>query len=158
MINSETFKNLFKKWKKQSPAIFERLKNTDYETLYKTGKLVSKNKSVQLNKPQSKRYDIGEGQMTRSKFEQQDIDEKTPVEISDVDSSAVESIQYDPKKENLDVTFVGGGKSYRYPKVPKEVYHAFESAPSKGAFVNTVLQKYSNVNDPEVQKKIREGK
>lgn len=157
MISQETFKNLFKKWKTQSPKTFEKLKNTDYETLYKTGKLIEKNKSVKLNKPQSKRYDVGNGALTRNQFEKQDIDDKMSVEISDVDSSAVESIQYDPKKKNLDVKFVNGTKEYRYPNVPKEVYHAFESAPSKGAFVNETLSKYSDITSPEVQKKIREG-
>lgn len=157
MINKETFKNLFKKWRSQSPKTFEKLKNTDYETLYKTGKLIDKNKSVKLNKPQSKRYDIGNGALTRNQFEKQDIDDKTQIEISDVDSSAVESIQYDPKNKNLDVKFVNSDKEYRYPDVPKEVYHAFESAPSKGAFVNTTLAKYSDISNPQVQKKIREG-
>lgn len=155
MISKETFKNLFKKWKSESPKTFEKLVNTDFETIRRTGKIVDKNKSVKLNKPQSQRYNG----MTRGQFERTYNEQNVPqgeIVNEAVDSSAVESATYDPKKGNLDITFVGGGKEYRYPKVPKEVFERFQRSPSKGLFVNTVLKGYSNIGDPEVQKKIAE--
>lgn len=78
-------------------------------------------------------------------------------ETSFVDSSAVESFHYDPEKKNLDIKFVGGDKEYRYPDVPRNVANGLYAAPSKGAYVNSVVSRYSDISNPEVQKKIKEG-
>lgn len=154
MINQETFKNLFKKWKTQSPKTFDKLVNTDFESIRQANKAIKKGKTIQLNKPQSQRYNG----MTMGQYQKQPAPgDREKVETHTTDSSAVQSIEYDPKKGNLDVTFVGGDKEYRYPEVPKEVAESFMRAPSKGQFVDEVLSRYSDIGHPEVQKKIREG-
>ncbi len=44
-------------------------------------------------------------------------------------------ISYDDDRHELDITFVGG-KTYRYLKVPSEIYDGLLDADSKGAFFN----------------------
>lgn len=52
-----------------------------------------------------------------------------------VPSTAVQSIDYDPKAQNAEVTFVGGKKSYSYP-MTKEEFKSFMNADSKGRWIN----------------------
>jgi hypothetical protein len=55
--------------------------------------------------------------------------------MPEVESSAIERIEYDPRQEALDVWF-SGGRGYRYLAVPPRLYDAFLAAPSKGVFFN----------------------
>ena len=50
-------------------------------------------------------------------------------------STAIRSIFYVPAKRELWVTFVSG-RRYVYAGVPSNVFDAFETAPSHGAFFN----------------------
>jgi KTSC domain len=50
-------------------------------------------------------------------------------------STAVRSLFYDPAKRECWVTFVSG-RRYVYADVPPDVFHAFKTAPSRGAFFN----------------------
>jgi hypothetical protein len=54
-------------------------------------------------------------------------------------STAIERISYDEVARELHVKFVGGG-TYTYFDVPKSVYAAFCSAPSRGAFLNNFVK------------------
>lgn len=109
-------------------------------------------KDWSINKPQSIRIN----QQTFGQMQREKGGNRKANEVSQVDSSAVESINYDQNKGNLDVRFVGNPKEYRYPSVPKKVVQAFMMSPSKGSFMNKVISKYADYSNPEVQKKIRE--
>jgi hypothetical protein len=50
-------------------------------------------------------------------------------------STAIRSLFYDPARNELWVTFVSG-RRYVYADVPAEVFDAFKSAESRGAFFN----------------------
>jgi hypothetical protein len=56
-----------------------------------------------------------------------------------VESSAVAAIAYDARCADVYVEFVDGD-TYAYGRVPPPIWHAFETAPSKGRFVNLVLK------------------
>ncbi len=55
------------------------------------------------------------------------------------ESSNVEAIGYDETLEEVWVRF-DGGRTYAYENVPPTVWSDFESAASKGTFVNQVLK------------------
>ena len=78
-------------------------------------------------------------------------------QVAQVDSSAVDKINYNPETKDLNVTYAGNPKEYLYPNVPKKVVQAFLMSPSKGAFANKVISRYSDYSNPRVQQKIREG-
>jgi hypothetical protein len=50
-------------------------------------------------------------------------------------STAIRSLFYDPAKHELWVTFVTG-RRYAYAGVPSDVFDAFKTASSRGAFFN----------------------
>jgi hypothetical protein len=50
-------------------------------------------------------------------------------------STAIRKLFYVPAKRELWVTFVSG-RHYAYADVPPEVFDAFTTAPSRGAFFN----------------------
>lgn len=56
-----------------------------------------------------------------------------------VDSTAIRTIDYDPRGKRLRVTFVSGER-YAYAGVPAEVYRAFLEADSKGRFFQAQIR------------------
>jgi KTSC domain-containing protein len=54
-------------------------------------------------------------------------------------STAIRSLFYDPARRELSVTFVTG-RRYVYAGVPSEVFEAFKTAESRGAFFNHVIR------------------
>ena len=54
-----------------------------------------------------------------------------------LDSSAIEAVKYDQKRQTLDVEF-REGHSYRYMDVPEFVYRELLNAKSAGVFWNAV--------------------
>jgi hypothetical protein len=54
-------------------------------------------------------------------------------------SSSVAAIAYDEQAQEVYVRFIGG-RTYAYGGVPRAIWREFQSAPSKGAFVNRVLK------------------
>jgi hypothetical protein len=60
--------------------------------------------------------------------------------ISDVKSTAVSRIAYDPETATLSVWFRDSGQCYRYFAVPPAAYQAFADAASKGRFFNTHIR------------------
>lgn len=62
----------------------------------------------------------------------------------DIPSTAIKKFKYDPKTEELYVTFQGSNKKYWYPRVPKEKIEEMMNAPSKGEyFMNNIHDQYS---------------
>lgn len=132
---------------------FQKLMNIDYSKFKDQG-----NKQQQeVIRPKSVRING----MTLPQIRSQN-NRNANAETSFVDSSAVESIRAQPRGDGSDnkdviIQFVGGEHPYMYPNVSKNVLNGLYAAPSKGAFVNKVLSRFSDVSDPHVQKFIREG-
>ena len=62
----------------------------------------------------------------------------------DIPSTAIKKIKYDPKTQELYVTFQGSNKKYWYPRVPKEKVEELMEAPSKGEyFLKNIHDQYS---------------
>lgn len=62
----------------------------------------------------------------------------------DIPSTAIKKIKYNPKTQELFVTFNGSNKEYWYPRVPKDKVEAMMNAPSKGEyFLNNIHDQYS---------------
>lgn len=65
----------------------------------------------------------------------------------DVESTCIDSWDYDPNTLDLDVYFVSNpSKAYRFPSVPKSVVKRWIYAPSKGQFYWRVIRRYSKRN------------
>lgn len=52
----------------------------------------------------------------------------------DIPSTAIKNVKYDPKTQELWVTFQGSNKKYWYPRVPAEKVEEMMQAPSKGEY------------------------
>ena len=62
----------------------------------------------------------------------------------DIPSTAIKKIKYDPKTQELYVTFQGSNKKYWYPRVPKEKVEELIESPSKGEyFLKNIHDQYS---------------
>jgi KTSC domain len=53
-----------------------------------------------------------------------------------IDSSAIESVEYDESLQKLLVKFRDSGETYAYFMVPRATFENLMAAPSKGAYVN----------------------
>jgi hypothetical protein len=60
-------------------------------------------------------------------------------EMQPVVSEAIASIGYDEEAEEVYVEF-NSGRTYVYMQVPRPTWQDFETADSKGGFVNSVLK------------------
>ena len=61
-----------------------------------------------------------------------------------VDSSAIETADYNYTNEALTLTFKNGGR-YEYSRVPRFVFHGLQEAASKGKFINNyVIRSYGH--------------
>lgn len=54
-------------------------------------------------------------------------------------SSVIRDTSYDEATKEMRVTFVSG-RVYVYEQVPRVIYNAFGSAPSRGAFFNVAIR------------------
>ena len=160
--NTNAWGAISKRFKREDLQGKKKLKR-ESESFPSFSKLIQSNiKAVQSNQNKqdwnvSKPKSIRINQQTFGQMQRDAGGNRKANEVSQVDSSAVESIHYNPDKGNLDVRFVGNPKEYRYPSVPKKVVQAFLMSPSKGSYMNKVISKYADYSNPEVQKKIREG-
>jgi hypothetical protein len=59
---------------------------------------------------------------------------------TDLESSSLASITYDPKAGLLEVVFRRTGHVYDYFGVPRAIYRALMDADSKGTFLNQVIK------------------
>lgn len=160
--NTNAWGAISKRFKREDIQGKKKLKR-ESESFPAFGKLIQSNiKAVQSNqnkqdwnisKPQSIRVNNQTfGQMQRDKGGNRKANQ-----VAQVNSSAVDKINYNPETKDLNVTYAGSSKEYLYPDVPKKVVQAFMMSPSKGAFANKVISKYSDYSNPRVQQKIREG-
>lgn len=95
---------------------------------------ISKGRVVNISAPQSSRFPG-----FREFPEAADDFKETAVS-----STAVRSIDYNPKNGNLDIQYTSGSKKYRYPNVPPEVVTEFLDSPSKGKYLYyEIAPKYS---------------
>lgn len=93
---------------------------------------IAKGRTVNISAPQSSRYsfdskgiaDLASGKKTADDYKE-----------TSVNSTAVRSIDYNPKNGNLDIQYTSGSKKYRYPNVPPEVVTEFLDSPSKGKYL-----------------------
>lgn len=70
--------------------------------------------------------------------------EREQMYTQDIPSTAIKNVKYNPKTEELYVTFQGSSKKYWYPRVPKEKIEAMMEAPSKGEyFIENIHNVYS---------------
>lgn len=108
---------------------------------------VAKGRKISVSSPQSSRWSVDQqGLMDlRSKAEQKEQpDVEAPLKETSVASTAVKSIDYNPKTRNLDIQYTTGPKKYRFPNVPPEAVTEFLEAPSKGKWLYYEIQpKYS---------------
>lgn len=98
---------------------------------------ISKGRTVNVSAPQSSRYsfdskgiaDLASGKKTADDYKE-----------TSVDSTAVKTIDYNPKNGNLDIQYTSGNKKYRFPNVPPEVVTEFLDSPSKGKYLYYVIR------------------
>lgn len=70
--------------------------------------------------------------------------ENARVYETEVPSTAIKKVKYDPKTESLYVSFTDSNKKYFYPRVPKELIEKWMKAGSKGQFfLNNIHDQYS---------------
>lgn len=118
---------------------FDKLSGKDFN--YDVQKGLDKNRKIKVTNPQSARVSVNGKQMLKGRY----IPENDEVmNEEDIDSTAIESFEYDPKSSVLTIWFKGGdGTGYDFPDVPKSVVEKFIAAPSKGEFYNQVITNYS---------------
>lgn len=114
-----------------------------------------KKQNAKVNKPQSIRINnetLGQNKSTNQR--------NANANTTFVDSSAVDNFSMKNNNDGTkDVTikFTSGNKEYLYPDVPANVANGLYAAPSKGSYVENVISGYSDITNPKVQQKIREG-
>ena len=102
---------------------------------------ISKGREVNISAPQSSRFSFDSDGIADLRTGKKDADD---FEETAVSSTAVRSIDYNPKNGNLDIQYTSGSKKYRYPNVPPEVVTEFLDSPSKGKYLYyEIAPKYS---------------
>ena len=102
---------------------------------------ISKGKTVSISAPQSSRFSFDSKGIADLRTGKKDADDFKETAVS---STAVRSIDYNPKNGNLDIQYTSGSKKYRYPNVPPEVVTEFLDSPSKGKYLYyEIAPKYS---------------
>jgi hypothetical protein len=74
--------------------------------------------------------------------------------MPEVDSSAVDRVDYTATSGTLDIWYKGGGH-YCYFDVPPELYHALLAAPSIGIFVNEVIKPHFRYEERTRRRRFR---
>ena len=135
-----------------STKAFDSLMNIDYNKFKEFGK----KQDAKVERPKSIRVN-GD---TLGQLRRENQRNKNAQDVSYVDSSAVEAFEIlprDAKTKDVIINFKGGDHGYMYPSVPNNVANGLYAAPSKGSYVNQVIDRYSNINDPHVQEYIANG-
>ena len=160
--NTNAWGAISKRFKREDLQGKKKLKR-ESESFPAFSKLIQSNiKAVQSNQNKqdwnvSKPQSIRINQQTFGQMQRDTGGNRKANQVAQVNSSAVDKINYNPETKDLNVTYAGNPKEYLYPNVPKKVVQAFMMAPSKGAFANKVISQYSDYSNPRVQEKIREG-
>ena len=144
MKGFQAFKR-FPKWNVQSSELPKIEVETTFEYVSPTNERASDaldlDKKISVKTPLSVRWkDDG------SFNEDVSVKEDEVLKSSDVESTCIDSWDYDPITLNLDVYFVSNpSKVYRFPGVPKSVIKRWINAPSKGQFYQRVIRGYSTI-------------
>ncbi len=91
------------------------------------------------------RENLGQGTQDSGAYEQgmfgglPPIPQRPATDWAYPDSSRVEAYSYDFDQQQLRVKFVKYGTPWVYDKVPMAIFEAFDSAPSKGMYINSTL-------------------
>lgn len=125
---------------------FSNLAPQNYEGVVKAEKAIDNGKTVNIEKLLSKRYTYGND--IGMDAEEADIDtsvEDRPEYIQErnIDSTAIQSIKYNPKNKIVEILFRNGKHSYAYPDVPVQNVKEVIRAPSKGIAFNKKIKPYS---------------
>lgn len=135
----------FPKWNVQSSELPKIEVETTFEYVSPTNERASDaldlDKKISIKTPLSVRWkDDG------SFNEDVSVKEDDIIKPSDVESTCIDSWDYDPTTLDLDVYFVSNpSKAYRFPGVPKSVIKRWINAPSKGQFYQRVIRGYSTI-------------
>lgn len=135
----------FPKWNVQSSELPKIEVETTFEYVSPTNERASDaldlDKKISVKTPLSVRWkDDG------SFNEDVSVKEDDIIKPSDVESTCIDSWDYDPTTLDLDVYFVSNpSKAYRFPGVPKSVIKRWINAPSKGQFYQRVIRGYSTI-------------
>lgn len=144
MKGFQAFKR-FPKWNVQSSELPKIEVETTFEyvspTNERAGDALDSDKKISIKTPLSVRWkDDG------SFNEDVSVKEDDIIKPSDVESTCIDSWDYDPITLDLDVYFVSNpSKAYRFPGVPKSVIKRWINAPSKGQFYKLVIRRYSTI-------------
>lgn len=110
-------------------------------------KRLDKGKSLSINKPTSYRtYKKENDSFINDKNDNPDVGDTRGSDedkLAGIQSTAIDNIDYDPKKQVASVTFKSGG-SYDYKVSPNEMKQMID-APSKGKHINQVWKKYNRM-------------
>ena len=160
--NTNAWGAISKRFKREDLQGKKKLKR-ESESFPAFGKLIQSNiKAVQSNQNKqdwniSKPQSIRVNNQTFGQMQKDAGGNRKANQVAQVNSTAVDKINYNPETKDLNVTYAGSPKEYLYPDVPKKVVQAFMMSPSKGAFANEVISRYSDYSNPRVQEKIRNG-
>lgn len=144
MKGFQAFKR-FPKWNVQSSELPKIEVETTFEYVSPTNERASDaldlDKKISVKTPLSVRWkDDG------SFKEDASVKEDDIIKPSDVESTCIDSWDYDPITLDLDVYFVSNpSKAYRFPGIPKSVIKRWITAPSKGQFYQRVIRGYSTI-------------
>ncbi len=123
-------------------SLFEKKKNEYYQPLVGEAEISGKKDTYVLS-PQSRRFSgDGKTNILPGKLTEQEID-SPDFSVEQIDSTAIETYDYNPNDKILKVRFKGGDIDYAYPDVPLSVVQELSAAPSKGEYVNDVVSGYS---------------
>lgn len=180
MDNSD-FKKLFKELYGANPDKWNRLLQANKTTYSDTPSPTKQNRQVMSSDAFSKLLKINQKQfdgfgkkrdasvskpksirINGQTLEQnrKDNQRNKNAETTFTDSSAVNNFNIKDNQDGTkDVTiqFNNNNKHYLYPDVPANVANGLYAAPSKGSYVGRVISNYSDINNPKVQEKIRNG-
>ena len=109
---------------------------------------LDKDKRIYVKDLKSSRYSYGNSNTLYSDEDVAEQDKEkgnsnTKIKEHTAQSTAIDSIEYNPETQDLDVTFRSGSTDYRLPNVPKEVVAEWLEAPSKGKYYHNVIKDYS---------------
>lgn len=144
MKGFQVFKR-FPKWNVQSSELPKIEVETTFEyvspTNEKANDALDLDKKISVKTPLSVRW-----KDDNSFNEDVSVKEDEILKPSDVESTCIDSWDYDPITLDLDVYFVSNpSKAYRFPGVPKSVIKRWINAPSKGQFYQRVIRGYSTI-------------
>ena len=131
---SETFRGNYGKLQKGEDNRKERAKER-----------LEKGKKISFSDAQSQRYNINKERYIPgdTRDSNKANDKMEDVSVDNISSTAIDSMDYNPKTEVMNIKFRNNNKTYAYPNVPEDAIEGFMDAGSKGRYYNNQLKQYS---------------